>query len=278
MVAAEPPNLGIIAGAGLLPRRIADRCIAQGRGFQLLLIGGQADPAQYSDLPFQMVRLGGSGEAFHLLHQADCREVVFAGKVERPSWRDLRPDWRTAKFLADFAFKADKGDNALVSAIVAAYEAEGFKVRDPAELLSDDRLAPGVLGRHSPDDAQNADIAFGIAVARALGRLDVGHAVAIQAGLVLGVEAAEGTDALIERCGRLRRQGVGPVLVKLCKPQQEARADPPTVGPSTILHAAKAGFSGVAIEAGNTLVIDRDETAAAADRTGLFLVAIEAPE
>jgi DUF1009 family protein len=277
MVAAELPKLGIIAGAGLLPRRIADRCMAQGRGFQLLLIDGHADPARYAGLPFRMVRLGGSGEAFNLLHQADCREVVFAGKVERPSWRDLRPDWRTAKFLADFAFKADKGDNALVSAVVAAYEAEGFKVRDPADLLGNDRLTPGILGRHSPGDAQNADIALGITVARAIGRLDVGHAVAIQAGLVLGVEAAEGTDALIERCGHLRREGTGPVLVKLCKPQQEARADPPTIGPATILHAAKAGFSGIAIEAGNTLVIDRDETVAAADRAGLFLVAIEAP-
>jgi DUF1009 family protein len=278
MGATDQPKLGIIAGAGVLPRRIADRCAAQQRDFQLLLLDGHADPGLYSGLSFRTVRLGAAGEAFSLFRQTGCREVVFAGKVERPSWRELRPDWRAAKFLADFALKADKGDNALMAAIVAAYEAEGFRVRDPAELLGDDQLVPGALGRHSPADVQNEDIALGIAVARALGRLDIGHAVVTQSGLVLGVEAAEGTDALIERCGHLRRKGIGPVLVKLRKPQQEIRADPPTIGPVTIARAANAGFSGIAIEADSTLIIDRDETVAVADRSGLFLLAIEVAE
>jgi DUF1009 family protein len=278
MVVIDRPKLGIIAGAGLLPRRIADRCLVQQRGFQLLLLDGHADPAIHSGLPFRTVRLGAAGEIFDLLHQAGCREVVFAGKVERPSWRELRPDWRAAKFLADFAFKADKGDNALMAAIVAAYEAEGFTVRAPAELLDEEQPAPGPLGRLSPAAHQNDDVALGITVARAIGRLDIGHAVVVQGGVVLGVEAAEGTDALIERCGRLRRDGIGPVLVKLRKPQQEIRADPPAIGPATILRAAAAGFSGIVIEADSTLVIDPEATAAAADSAGLFLLAIEVAE
>lgn len=278
MGVTDRPKLGIIAGAGLLPRRIADRCLAQQRGFQLLLLEGHADPALHADLPSHTIRLGAAGEIFDLLRQTGCREVVFAGKVERPSWRALRPDWRAAKFLADFALKADKGDNALMTAIVKTCEAEGFKILAPADLLGEERLAPGPLGRLSPAAAQSEDIALGIAVARAIGRLDIGHAVVIQSGLVLGVEAAEGTDELIERCGRLRHDGTGPVLVKLRKPQQEIRADPPTIGPATIARAAAAGFSGIVIEADSTLVIDPDATAAAADRSELFLLAVEAPE
>jgi DUF1009 family protein len=278
MVATELPTLGIIAGAGSLPRRIADRCVAQGRSFQLLLLDGHADPALHAGLSFQTVRLGAAGEMFERMRQAGCREVVFAGKVERPSWRALRPDWRATKFIAEFALRADKGDNALMAAIVATCEAEGFKVRAPAELLGESGASAGVLGRISPAPPQRVDIALGVSVARAIGRLDIGHAVVVQAGVVLGVEAAEGTDRLIERCGVLQREGGGPVLVKLCKPQQEIRADPPTIGPATIVHAAAAGFSGIAIEAGGTLIIDPDATVAEADRAGLFLLAIEAPE
>lgn len=278
MVATDLPTLGIIAGAGLLPRRIADHCVAQGRSFHLLLLDGHADPALHAGLSFQTVRLGAAGEMFERMRQAGCAEVVFAGKVERPSWRALRPDWRATKFIAEFALKADKGDNALMAAIVATCEAEGFKVRAPAELLGEPQLRPGPLGRLSPDGPQHNDIQLGLAVARAIGRLDIGHAVVIQAGVVLGVEAAEGTDKLIERGGALRRDGVGPVLVKLRKPQQEIRADPPTIGPATVARAAAAGFSGIAIEAGSTLIIDAEATVAEADRAGLFLLAVEAPE
>jgi DUF1009 family protein len=278
MVATDLPTLGIIAGAGSLPRRIADRCAAQGRHFHLLLLDGHADPALHAGLTFQTVRLGAAGEMFERMRQAGCREVVFAGKVERPSWRALRPDWRATKFIAEFALRADKGDNALMAAIVATCEAEGFKVRAPAELLGESQMPPGPLGRLSPDGPQRDDIRLGITVARAIGRLDVGHAVVVQAGLVLGVEAAEGTDRLIERCGALRRDGVGPILIKLRKPQQEIRADPPTIGPATVACAAAAGFSGIAIEAGGTLVIDPEATVADADRAGLFLLAVEAPE
>ena len=278
MVATDLPTLGIIAGAGSLPRRIADRCTAQGRRFHLLLLDGHADPALHAGLTFQTVRLGAAGEMFERMREAGCREVVFAGKVERPSWRALRPDWRATKFIAEFAFRADKGDNALMAAIVATCEAEGFKVRAPAELLGESQMPPGPLGRLSPDGPQRDDIRLGITVARAIGRLDVGHAVVVQAGLVLGVEAAEGTDRLIERCGALRRDGVGPILIKLRKPQQEIRADPPTIGPATVACAAAAGFSGIAIEAGGTLVIDPEATVADADRAGLFLLAVEASE
>jgi DUF1009 family protein len=278
MVATDLPKLGIVAGAGQLPRRIVDRCKAQRRDYCLLLIDGHADPADYDGISHRMVRLGAAGEVFQFLRESGCREVVLAGKVERPSWRELRPDWRTAKFMAEFALKADKGDDALMSAIVAACEGEGFTVRAPAELLDGRGCEPGVLGRASPDAEQLEDVKLGIEIAQTVGRLDIGHAVVVQGGFVLGVEAAEGTDALIERCGRLRRGGAGPVLVKLRKPQQDLRADPPAIGPATVARAASAGFSGIAIDAAGTLIIDQAATISAADRSNLFLLAVEAHE
>ncbi|MFZ5791999.1 MAG: LpxI family protein [Pseudomonadota bacterium] len=272
----DAPKLGILAGGGTLPRRIAERCRGHDRDFLLLLFEGHADPADYVGLPHRTVRLGAAGEIVRLLREAGCAQLVFAGKVERPSWRALRPDWRAARFLADFALKANSGDDALMAAIIDAFEKEGFEVVAPDRLLGEGGLLPGPLGRHRPVPEETADIALGVSVARTLGRLDIGHAVVVQAGLVLGVEAAEGTDALIDRCGRLRREGRGPVLIKLCKPQQDLRADPPVIGPATVARAAAAGFAGIAVEAGGTLVLDRDATAAAADDAGLFLLAVEA--
>ncbi len=125
-----------------------------------------------------------------------------------------------------------------------------------------------------PDEQALVDIAQGERVARALGALDIGQAVVVQQGLVLGVEAIEGTDALLRRCAGLRREGPGGVLVKVEKPGQEQRADRPTIGPQTVALAAAAGLRGIAVEAGATIVLDRDEVVAAADRAGLFVFGI----
>ncbi|HEY1364341.1 MAG TPA: LpxI family protein, partial [Xanthobacteraceae bacterium] len=125
-----------------------------------------------------------------------------------------------------------------------------------------------------PDAQAAADIEHGLRIARALGALDIGQAVVVQQGLVLGVEAIEGTDELLGRCAALRREGPGGVLVKTAKPGQERRADRPVIGPQTVALAAAAGLRGIAVEAGAAIVIDRDEVAAAADRAGLFVVGV----
>ncbi len=123
-------------------------------------------------------------------------------------------------------------------------------------------------------EQSQADIARGLRVARTLGALDVGQAVIVQQGLVLGVEAIEGTDELLRRCATLRREGVGGVLVKVEKPGQEPRADRPTIGLRTVLLAAETGLRGIAVEANATIVLDRDEVVRTADRAGLFLVGV----
>jgi DUF1009 family protein len=120
-----------------------------------------------------------------------------------------------------------------------------------------------------------ADIERGIHVARVLGAADVGQGCVVQQGLVLAVEAIEGTDAMLARAGTLQRDGFGGVLVKLCKPGQDKRADLPTIGPDTVRHAAAAGLKGVAFEAGATILAEREACVAAADAAGLFLLGLE---
>jgi DUF1009 family protein len=209
-----------------------------------------------------------------VLREHQVTELVLAGGIRRPSLAALRPDWRAAKLFARVGYRA-LGDDGLLSAVVKELEQEGFRVLGADQLLDRALVPEGLLGRIHPDELSQADIERGLRVARTLGALDVGQAAVVQQGLVLGVEAIEGTDELLRRCAALRREGPGGVLVKVGKPGQERRADRPTIGLRTILLAAETGLRGIAVEADATIVLDRDEVIRAADRVGLFLVGID---
>ena len=265
--------LGIVAGGGSLPRRLVEACQDSGRGAFVVAIEGQTDPATVTGADHLWIRIGQSERAISALRQAGARELVLVGAVKRPSMTELRPDRLTFKFLARIGFNS-LGDDGLLGAVVKGLEAEGFVLRGVEEFLHDLLAGEGCFGRFRPDEAAWRDIRRGIAVVRAMGAADVGQATVIQDGLVLGVEALEGTDALLARCGPLRREGPGGVLVKLRKPGQERRADLPTIGVATVQAAAAAGLRGIAVEAGGTLVVDAPAVTVAADRAGLFLIGI----
>jgi DUF1009 family protein len=219
------------------------------------------------------LRLGQAGRAFELLHEKQVGEVVMAGPVRRPTLAEMRPDWRTARFFARIGLKA-LGDDGLLAAVIGEFEAEGFRVVGAHDVLGDLLALLGVWGAVQPDAQAESDIRRGIAVAQGLGALDIGQSVVVQQGIVLGVEAIEGTDALIERVSGLRRAGPGGVLVKLCKPGQDKRVDLPTVGPETVRKAQAAGLRGIAVEAGAAIVVDLDGMIREADRAGMFITGV----
>lgn len=268
--------LGIVAGGGDLPRRLIDACTGQGRPFFVIAFRDQTDPETVVGTPHVWLRLGAAGEALSVLRDRGVGQLVMAGRIRRPSLAALRPDAFALKVFAKAGLAAF-GDDGILKALVAALEEEGLAVIGPEDVLADLLATEGTYGSFAPDDAARADIAKGIAVARGLGALDVGQAAVVQQGLVLGVEAIEGTDALLARCGELRREGSGGVLVKVKKPNQERRADLPTIGPDTVAGAARAGLAGIAVEAGGALVVDRAAVIAAADGAGLFVVGVRIP-
>lgn len=269
--------LGIVAGGGSLPRRLVEVCRDSGRPTFVIAIEGHTDPATVAGADHLWIRMGQSERAIGALRQAGAEELVLVGAVKRPSMTELRPDRMTFKFFARIGFKA-LGDDGLLGAVVKALEAEGFTLRGVDEFLSDLLAQEGRFDQIDPEEAAWRDIRRGVEVVHTMGAADVGQATVIQDGLVLGVEAVEGTDALLARCGPLRRAGPGGVLVKLSKPGQERRADLPTIGVKTVEGAAAAGLRGIAVEAGATLVVDAPAVAEAADRAGLFLVGIRSDE
>lgn len=268
------PKLGVVAGGGDLPKRLIAAGQAQGRAVFVVAIEGAADAATVLNLPHCWARLDAVGRIVAALRNAGVEEVVLAGRVHRPSWTAVRPDWRGLKLLAKVMRARGQGDNSVLALAMAELESEGFRVIGAHDLLADLIAQEGPIGRLLPDESAKRDIARGLAVARALGQVDVGQAVVIQQGIVLGVEAAEGTDALLERCGPLKRDGPGGVLVKRRKPGQDRRADLPTIGPTTAVKAAQAGLRGIAVEAGGTLVLDPVAVARIADDSGLFVIGV----
>jgi DUF1009 family protein len=268
------PSLGIIAGGGELPRVLIQACHETGRPFFVLALQDTADEATVAAAGehHAWIRFGAIGKALDILHKNNVTEIVMAGRVTRPKISSIRPDMKGAKLLARISAQLLSGDNELLSSIVAFLEEEGFRVTGAEEIVHELLAPEGMVGSIYPDKRAQSDIETGARIARAIGALDVGQAAIVHNGIVLGVEAVEGTDGLIARCAALKSEEKGGVLVKVKKPQQERRVDLPTIGVSTIEHIAQCGFSGVAVEAGASLILNRREVARRADALGVFVV------
>jgi DUF1009 family protein len=274
------PKLGLIAGGGALPAEVADHCRRAGRDYFVIRLKGFAEPGMGLH-PGADVGLAQLGKCIKLLREEGCKAICFAGNVARPDFSKLTPDLRGMAALPGIVAAAAKGDDALLRRIIGEFEKEGFLIEGAHEVEGDLTLPRGPLGRHAPGPEHEADIERALTVAREIGRLDVGQGAVVCDGLVLAVEAQEGTDAMLRRVCDLpaairgsidRRKGV---LAKAPKPIQETRIDLPTIGLATVQRAAKAGLAGIAGEAGHLLVVDRDAVIEMADDLGLFIYGVE---
>lgn len=273
-------KLGLIAGGGALPAEVADHCRRAGRDYFVIRLKGFAEPEMVRH-PGADVGMGQLGKCFKLLRQEGCKAICFAGTVKRPDFASLVPDVRGMAALPGIIAAARKGDDALLRRVVQEFEKEGFVVEGAHEVEGGLTLPAGPLGRHAPGPEHQADIDRALAVAREIGRLDVGQGAVVCDGLVLAVEAQEGTDAMLRRVAELpqairgspeQRRGV---LAKAAKPIQETRIDLPTIGLGTIQRAARAGLAGIVGEAGRLLVVDREQLVALANDLGLFVYGVE---
>jgi DUF1009 family protein len=260
-----PAPIGLIAGSGRLPVLFLEAAERAGRDVVVVAHEGETDPALRADV---WVKVGQLGRISEVLLAAGVSEAVLCGGIRKPRIVDLRPDWLGLKTLARLR---SFGDDAALRAIADALEEQGVRIVSPLPLV------PGLLAPHGPigklrlTDEQRADAVTGLAAARVLGEADVGQTVVVKRGVILAVEAVEGTDACIARGGAL---GPEAVVVKARKPQQDDRFDVPAVGPRTIESCAAARCSALALEAGATLVLDRAELVEKADRAGIAVEGI----
>ncbi|HKR86543.1 MAG TPA: UDP-2,3-diacylglucosamine diphosphatase LpxI [Phenylobacterium sp.] len=273
-------RLGLIAGGGSLPLEIAEHCRRAGRPVFVIRLRGFAEPA-LAGFDGADIGLAELGKCIKTLKRAACEAVCLAGRVARPDFSKLTPDLRGLAALPAAIAAGRKGDDALLRFLVGEFEKEGFRVEGAETVMRELSLPLGPLGRHAPTPEQLADAERALEVARAIGRLDIGQGAVVCDGLVLAVEAQEGTDAMLVRVaglpGELRGQASDRrgVLAKAPKPIQETRVDLPTMGLATVRGAANAGLAGIVGEAGRLLVLDRAELVALADELGLFILGVE---
>jgi DUF1009 family protein len=264
-------SIGLVAGSGRFPLLFAQAAARAGRSVVAAAHEGETDPELERHVAaIRWVKLGQLGSISRALREGGCAEVVLCGGIRKLRLFDLRLDWMAVKA---FSKLRSLGDDAALRAVASALEQEGLRVVSPLPYVPDLVAQAGALGSRKLKNEERADVEVGIAVARALGACDVGQTVVVRRGVVVAVEAIEGTDACIARAGSLAREGA--VVVKTSKPQQDMRFDVPAIGPATIAAMESARCAALAVEAGRTIVLDRDEVVRAADRAGIAVEGFE---
>lgn len=281
------PRTGIIAGWGSFPIEVATQLQEENHDLFVVCLNGHADrQLEALATEFRWLGVAKLGAHMRFLSRAGAQQVVFAGKIFKDKVlhhgnRHLSnlPDLTSYRVLWNsFVSKSkDARDDTILSTVAKFYEERGINVLPIQKVAPKLLVSEGLLSRRKPSRNESIDVSFGWDIARQMGALDIGQSITVKDQMVLGVEAIEGTDALIQRTAALCPRG-GFTLIKIAKPNQDMRFDVPTIGRRTIEQMAKSGGRTIAIEAEKTLLVEREETLAAANRLGITIVARVNPD
>jgi DUF1009 family protein len=278
MTMPEGEPLTIIAGGGPVPAHVAAAAVKAGRPVFVIGIGGEADPA-IAAFPHEFLSWGQLGRLDQILKTHGGSDLVLIGSVRsRPDFKGINLDLATMRSLKDILAIVVGGDNDVLSGTVRFFEKRGMRIVGAHEIASDLVAAPGVLSRARPGKSERLDIDKALRAARAIGAIDAGQAAVAVNGRIVALEAAEGTDAMLERIGglkaarRVKWSGRAGVLSKCPRPQQDLRDEMPTIGVKTDEAAIALDLAGIVVEAGRVMIVDRAEAIRRADAAGLFIV------
>lgn len=278
---APGDRVGIVAGSGRLPINVAERLTAVGHAPFVAMIEGEADQdSTLTSCEHEYLQLEDFAELVPTLKRHGVTHVVLAGGIaRRPEWRKIKPRLALLAILPRALAGLARGDNGLLKALVGGLEGYGMKVVGAHEIVPDLLAVEGAMTRAAPLKADWRDLDAALEAARTIGALDVGQGAVAIGGRVIALEGIEGTDGLLARVAGMRGHGriAGKkrgVLVKCAKPDQEMRADLPTIGPGTVEGAHAAGLAGIGVEAGGSLVLDYAKMIERADALGLFVVGL----
>jgi UDP-2,3-diacylglucosamine hydrolase len=264
-------NWGLIAGNGDFPFLVLEGARSRGIDMAVIAIKEEASPELARRAGrVHWVSLGELSRTIELLHQEGVKHAVMAGQVKHNKiFSAIRPDWKLAKLLLSLPVK---NTDSLIGAVARVLQDEGIELVDSTRFLAPLLPAEGVLTRRAPSSAESADIAYGLGVARQIAALDLGQTVVVRDGACVAIEAMEGTDETIDRAARIAG-GRPLVVVKVSKPAQDMRFDVPVVGLRTIEVMRRANATALALDAGKTLLFDREQMLAAANDTSIAIQA-----
>jgi hypothetical protein len=263
--------LGVIAGRGDLPILLLNKAIETGTASFVALLDGFADSKDFYSAESSTFKIGEVKKIIDFFKQNNVTHIVFAGKVDRPKWSDLYVDSMGGTLLARILKNKFIGDDNVMKTIASFVEELGFSIISPLDILQGINNS-SILTILKPSEEDLRDIELGLKVSKMIGEFDIGQAVVVENGYVLGVEAAEGTDNLIKRCGALKRNSdpCG-VLIKTLKPQQSIKLDPPVVGIATIQNVAESGLKGIAVEKSSVIILEIEKVINLANQLNIFI-------
>lgn len=277
-------DLAIICGYGQLPLEIAVESRRAGRIPYLVGIEGEAEH-EIAAFPHEILAWGQIGRLFRLLKQMGIGEVIFAGGVKRrPDFLKMKLDLGAILSLPQVLSFMLGGDNTVLSGTIKLFERRGIRVVGLHQIAPKLLANNGVIAGSKPGAKDMRNMRLGFSACKALGAFDIGQAAVAEAGRVVALEGVEGTDAMLERIATMRQIGKMPmegkngVLVKTMKPGQDLRADLPAIGPNTIERVVHAGLRGIAVEAGHSIILERETTLAAARQSGIFIYGLTPQE
>ena len=279
--AKSSEGIAIIAGRGSLPIELANGAIDAGKVPFLVGIKGEAEKG-IEAFDHEYLAWGQMGRMFKLLEVRNITKAIFAGGVRRPTRiTQFRLDWKGLVSAPKIFNLMRKGDNTLLSGLAEFFEQHGVEVVGAHNVVPKLVTVAGTIAGPKPTRQQKANIIMALQTCKKIGELDIGQAAIAEQGRVVAEENIEGTDAMIAHVAKMRSQGKLPkmgadgVLVKAMKPGQDMRVDLPAIGPNTIASVARAGLKGIALEAGRTLILSREETLKAADTENIFIYGLE---
>tara|TARA_Y100001960_G_scaffold231376_1_gene242975 strand:+ start:3564 stop:4415 length:852 start_codon:yes stop_codon:yes gene_type:complete len=269
-------KLGIIAGGGDLPAKIIEKCREAGKAVFVVTFKDQDRPTNYDSLAVNETAefgLGAVGAVIKEMKKQGVEEIVLAGYIKKPSLFNLNLDLTGVKILAKVAVHHD---DKLLRAIADEFETKGFNMLGAHDICDDLLIGNEILNGNKIAEAKSEDIILGIKMAHEIGKLDIGQAVVVKDKVILGVEAVEGTDALLERCANLRgKDNKGGLLVKMSKPQQNLNLDMPSIGIKTIEKLAELNYEGVVVSANSTIFLDKEESIKLAKKNNLLVAGVD---
>lgn len=275
-------RIAVIAGSGVLPAAIIQTLAARGAAPFVVAVEGEFEPVtSLRDIDHVVMPVEAFGTLLPRLEREGIGRLVMAGGVtRRPKLWSIRWRLSTLSLLPRVAAALLRGDDGLLRSLIGVIEERGIRVVSAQEIVPDLLAPAGLMTRAKPNMADKRDIEAASEAALAIGRLDIGQAAVAIGGRAIALEGIEGTDGLLERVVGLRDHGriagkTRGVLVKRCKPHQDARADLPAIGPDTVTAAQAAGLAGIAVDAGRSFVLDFERTVALADENGLFIVGLD---
>ncbi len=267
-------KIGIISGGGKLPVLIGNNLIVKNYDVTFFVIKDTFDKQIFSNLRTVEIQLNSIKKIFKKLEENKINKIILAGNISRPSLKDINFDFETINF-AKKLFLSKKGDNELLIAITKLFEDKGFEYLDWKNYCPELFANKINLTNRTPSKDANLNLNKALNVFKNYGNLDIGQSLIVQNEIVLGLEAAEGTDKLIIRCNGLKTNGDQGVLIKASKYNQSNVLDIPTIGAKTLKLLIENNYEGVFVEKNNCLIIDRDETINLANSNNLFISTFE---